>query len=47
MNGNTNRALNQPLKLREVEGTEIISLMDNSVDFLSTVEREEVQNVRE
>jgi len=47
MNENTNKALNQPLNLREVEGAEIISLIDNSVDFLSTVEREEVQNVRE
>ena len=37
--------MNQSLK--EVESAEIISLMDNSVDFISTVEREEAQNVRE
>lgn len=46
MNENTNKILDQSLKLREVEGTEIISLMDNSVDFLSTIEREEVHQVR-
>lgn len=32
--------------LREVDGVEIISLIDNSVDFLSTIEREEAQQVR-
>jgi len=47
MNENINEMSNQSLKLREVGGAEIISLMDNSVDFLSTVGREEVQNVRE
>jgi 7,8-dihydropterin-6-yl-methyl-4-(beta-D-ribofuranosyl)aminobenzene 5'-phosphate synthase len=34
------------VQLKEVDGAEIISLMDNSVDFLSTIEREEVQQVR-
>jgi 7,8-dihydropterin-6-yl-methyl-4-(beta-D-ribofuranosyl)aminobenzene 5'-phosphate synthase len=38
---------NQVVTLREVDDVEIISLMDNSVDFLSTIEREEVQNIRE
>ncbi|MGQ9543658.1 MAG: MBL fold metallo-hydrolase [Candidatus Bathyarchaeia archaeon] len=47
MNENNKETLTQPFKLREVEGAEIISLTDNSVDFLSTIEREEVQNVRE
>jgi len=47
MNEKTDKILNQTLKLREVEGAEIISLMDNSVDFHSKVEREEVQNFRE
>jgi metal-dependent hydrolase (beta-lactamase superfamily II) len=47
MNEKTSKTLDQTLKLREVEGAEVISLMDNSVDFLSTVEREKVQNVRE
>jgi len=32
--------------LREVDSAEIISLMDNSVDFLSTIEKEEVKQVR-
>ncbi len=47
MNGNSNRKLNRTVPLREVDGVEIISLIDNSVDFLSTIEREEVQNIRE
>jgi len=47
MNETIKGTFNQTLKLREAEGVEIISLMDNSVDFLSTIEREEVQNVRE
>lgn len=33
--------------LREVDGVEIISVADNTVDFLSTVERKEVHHVRE
>jgi 7,8-dihydropterin-6-yl-methyl-4-(beta-D-ribofuranosyl)aminobenzene 5'-phosphate synthase len=37
----------QTITLREVGGVEIISLVDNSVDFLSTIEKEEVQQVRE
>ncbi len=45
MSDGVRKSLNQSLK--EVESVEIISLMDNSVDFLSTVGREEVQNVRE
>jgi 7,8-dihydropterin-6-yl-methyl-4-(beta-D-ribofuranosyl)aminobenzene 5'-phosphate synthase len=35
------------LKLREAESVEIISLIDNSVDYLSTIQKEEVKNVRE
>jgi len=35
------------LNLKEVEGVEIISLMDNSLDILSTIHRGEVKNVRE
>ncbi|MEM3458408.1 MAG: MBL fold metallo-hydrolase [Candidatus Bathyarchaeia archaeon] len=35
------------LKLKEAEGAEIISLMDNSVDILSTIQRSEVKSVRE
>jgi len=37
----------QTITLREVDGAEIISLVDNSVDFLSTIEKKEVQQVRE
>ena len=33
--------------LNEVDGVEIISLADNTVDFLSTIERKEVHPVRE
>jgi len=47
MNETTKSAFNQHAKLREVDSAEIISLMDNSVDFLSTIEREEVQHIRE
>jgi len=46
MNENIKGRFNQTLKLREVDGMEIISLIDNSVDFLSTIEKEEVQPVR-
>jgi 7,8-dihydropterin-6-yl-methyl-4-(beta-D-ribofuranosyl)aminobenzene 5'-phosphate synthase len=35
------------LKVAEVQGLEVISLMDNSVDFLSTVNREYVQSFRQ
>jgi len=33
--------------LNEVDGVEIVSLVDNTVDFLSTTERKEVHQVRE
>jgi 7,8-dihydropterin-6-yl-methyl-4-(beta-D-ribofuranosyl)aminobenzene 5'-phosphate synthase len=33
-------------KLREVDSVEIVSVMDNSVDFLSTIEKEEIKHVR-
>jgi 7,8-dihydropterin-6-yl-methyl-4-(beta-D-ribofuranosyl)aminobenzene 5'-phosphate synthase len=35
------------LKLKEAEGAEIISLMDNSVDIFSTLQKGEVKNFRE
>jgi 7,8-dihydropterin-6-yl-methyl-4-(beta-D-ribofuranosyl)aminobenzene 5'-phosphate synthase len=38
--------LAQNITLREVESAEIVSMMDNSVDFLSTAKREEVRHVR-
>jgi len=37
----------QRSKLRRAERVEIISLMDNTVDYLSTIRREDVKNVRE
>jgi 7,8-dihydropterin-6-yl-methyl-4-(beta-D-ribofuranosyl)aminobenzene 5'-phosphate synthase len=36
----------QIVELKEVDGAEIISLMDNSIDFLSTIRKKEVQQVR-
>jgi 7,8-dihydropterin-6-yl-methyl-4-(beta-D-ribofuranosyl)aminobenzene 5'-phosphate synthase len=42
----TSQKLAQNTILREVDSAEVISLMDNSVDFLSTIEKEEVQQVR-
>ena len=35
------------LKLKEAVGAEIISLMDNSLNVLSTIQINEVKNVRE
>jgi hypothetical protein len=40
------RMAKQIVQLKEVDGAEIISLMDNSIDFLSTIGREETQQVR-
>jgi metal-dependent hydrolase (beta-lactamase superfamily II) len=37
----------QEFKLREAESVEIISLIENSVDYLSTIQKDEVKNVRE
>jgi 7,8-dihydropterin-6-yl-methyl-4-(beta-D-ribofuranosyl)aminobenzene 5'-phosphate synthase len=42
-----NDMLPQGLELREAESVEIISLMDNSLDYLSTIQRIEVKNFRE
>jgi metal-dependent hydrolase (beta-lactamase superfamily II) len=35
------------VKIEEVDGLEIISLVDNSVDFLSTIDRKEAQSFRQ
>jgi hypothetical protein len=35
------------VSLDKVDGVEIISLANNTVDFLSTIERKEVHQVRE
>jgi len=42
-----NRKPNSTVLLREVERAEIISLVDNSVDYLSTIDKDEVKQVRE
>jgi hypothetical protein len=34
-------------KIAEVDGIEVISLVDNSADFLSTINRKEVQSFRQ
>lgn len=38
--------VNRAVTLREVDGVEIISVMDNTVDFISTAKRKGVQKVR-
>jgi len=38
--------VNQTVSLREVDGVEIISVIDNTVDFISTTKRKGVQKVR-
>jgi hypothetical protein len=38
---------NRELNIAEVDGLEAISLVDNSADFLSTVDRKEVQSFRQ
>jgi len=40
------RTPKQIVQLKEVDGVEMISLIDNSVDFLSTIERKEAQQAR-
>jgi len=37
----------QTVALKEVDSVEIVSLIDNSIDFLSSIEKEGVQQVRE
>jgi hypothetical protein len=37
----------KPIKPKEADAAEIISLVDNSVDFLSTVNNREVRSVRQ
>ncbi|MGC8939540.1 MAG: MBL fold metallo-hydrolase [Candidatus Bathyarchaeia archaeon] len=47
MTGKIESIHNQSLDFQEAESAEIISLMDNSVDYLSTIQKDEVKNVRE
>ena len=46
MNKSNNEKWNTAGCIKEVDQIEITSIMDNSVDFTSTIEREEVQQVR-
>jgi 7,8-dihydropterin-6-yl-methyl-4-(beta-D-ribofuranosyl)aminobenzene 5'-phosphate synthase len=46
MNETAERTFSRAVTLREVDGVEIISLVDNTVDFLSTIEKEGVHQVR-
>ncbi len=41
------RKINQTIQLKEAKSVEIISLMDNSIDFLSTIRRDNVRKFRE
>ena len=47
MNATDEEMLNQTLKVEEVDAVEILSLVDNSVDFLSTIGKNEVQSFRQ
>jgi len=40
------KTLSQNMALREVDSVEMTSLIDNSLDFLSTIEKEEIMQVR-
>ncbi len=46
MDEHITRVLNETVCMNEVDGVEITSLVDNSVDIVSTIEREEVQKVQ-
>jgi len=47
MNATDEEMLSQTLKVEEVDAIEIFSLVDNSVDFLSTIGKNEVQSFRQ
>ena len=47
MNATDEEMLSQTLKVEEVDAVEIFSLVDNSVDFLSTIGKNEVQSFRQ
>lgn len=46
MSKQAENTLNRTRTLEEVDGVQIISIIDNSVDFLSTIERGDVQQVQ-
>jgi 7,8-dihydropterin-6-yl-methyl-4-(beta-D-ribofuranosyl)aminobenzene 5'-phosphate synthase len=45
--GNMNIATLKRVSLAEVDGVEVLSLVDNAVDFLSTTDKKEVQSFRQ
>jgi 7,8-dihydropterin-6-yl-methyl-4-(beta-D-ribofuranosyl)aminobenzene 5'-phosphate synthase len=47
MNAASEKPSNKEFKVREAAAVEIISLVDNSVDFLSTIDKEQVQSFRQ
>lgn len=47
MNATDEGMLSQALKVEEVDAVEILSLVDNSVDYLSSIDKNEVQTFRQ
>ena len=47
MNETKEKPITQKMKLKEAEAVEIISLADNSVDFLSAIDKKEAQSLRQ
>jgi 7,8-dihydropterin-6-yl-methyl-4-(beta-D-ribofuranosyl)aminobenzene 5'-phosphate synthase len=47
MSAASEKPSNQEFKVKEADAAEIISLVDNSVDFLSTVDKKQVQSFRQ
>ena len=43
----SDKPFNQEFKVKEANAAEIISLVDNSVDFLSTIDKKEAQSLRQ
>jgi 7,8-dihydropterin-6-yl-methyl-4-(beta-D-ribofuranosyl)aminobenzene 5'-phosphate synthase len=47
MYATSDKPVNQEFKVKEADAVEIISLVDNSVDFLSTIDKKEAQSLRQ
>jgi len=47
MNATDEGMLSQALKVEEVDAVEILSLVDNSVDYLSSIDKNEAQTFRQ
>ena len=47
MGATSEKSVNQEFKVKEADGTELLSLVDNSVDFLSAVNKPQVQSFRQ